>query len=426
MKKALSDSMALAVSLSVSFFTLESAQAQANALVGDAFDDDNIETNTNGIGSGFNIGLHNLSNSTVTEAEGQVTITSGGGGAARQQIASIETIDAGTSTAAVATFTVEDFGRDASTDNNTTRHTIGLVSSPNSGGNGITNSGVFENQLTGLWIGLQIREDAGGLTGLDNGQGALIYTSGSTNTVLASWTWSQDLVMWDAESTNRSDRIEMELLSPLTLTLSSNETSYALSFATTGTGTLPANISGTWAAAGVTNDLTSVHAAVYSQGNSGSIALSSISVTESDNIGSSYDAWAAGFPSLTNSTPDLDFDSDGLTTGIEWVVGGNPTMNDVANLAPTPDDSDPNAFQVVFRRSDLANEDPNTTIFIEYSPDLSPDNWVAAQNGVDGISISSDDDFFGAGIDRVTVSIPRALALNSKLFARLAAEVSNP
>ena len=218
----------------------------------------------------------------------------------------------------------------------------------------------------------------------------------------------------------------MDLLEPIELTLRSDATGYALSFATSGAGTLPDNISGTWAAAGVTNDLDLVHAVAYSQANSGNFVLSEISVTETSSNEITYAIWAAGFPSLTDTNPSLDFDSDGFDNGLEWVLGGNPTINDAASLALILDQSDPSAFQVIFRRSELANDDQNTNIFVEYSSTLEPDSWITAQDGVDGINLLNDDNFFGAGIDRMTVSIPRTLAPNGKLFARLVTEISNP
>ena len=88
--------------------------------------------------------------------------------------------------------------------------------------------------------------------------------------------------MWDSASTFRSDRIATELQDPLTLTLTSDATGYSLGFATTGSGVLPGNVSGTWAAAGVANDLSTAFAAVNLQGDaSGSLSLSSINVSTS-------------------------------------------------------------------------------------------------------------------------------------------------
>jgi hypothetical protein len=39
------------------------------------------------------------------------------------------------------------------------------------------------------------------------------------------------------------------------------------------------------------------------------------------------------------------------------------------------------------------------------------------------VVIDETDDFYGAGIDQVTVRLPRALATGSKLFARLRVDI---
>ncbi len=249
-------------------------------LIDDSFDDGNIATNTNGAGSGFNSGVF-ATGATPTEASGAVGIAQGTGGSSRSQIASTDTFNANDSLAVTTTFTVEDFGRNLSVDNNSTRHFVGLVSTAQTGSNGIRNGGPFETRIDGLWIGLQPREATGGLPGtLDlDGQGILAYVNGGTITTLATWEWNQDLVTWDTVSTFRSDRIAVDLTSSLELSLSSDATGYSLSFSS-ASGTAPGDISGTWATAGVTNDLDLVHAAVYSQGNSGDLNLSSILVTQ--------------------------------------------------------------------------------------------------------------------------------------------------
>lgn len=136
-----------------------------------------------------------------------------------------------------------------------------------------------------------------------------------------------------------------------------------------------------------------------------------------------YSAWAGTFAGFTDTDSETDFEKDGLASGIEWVLGGNPTLNDAASIGPTFDNtSDPDDFLFVFRRSDLANDDANTTIEIEYGSDL--DGWNPAENGVDGVSINVEDDVIATGIDRVTVAIPRNLNGGGKLFVRLKATVS--
>jgi hypothetical protein len=138
-----------------------------------------------------------------------------------------------------------------------------------------------------------------------------------------------------------------------------------------------------------------------------------------------YASWTAGFPGLTDTSPDLDFEGDGLDTGIEWVLGGDPTANDAAAIAPTYDNAtDPDKFLFVFRRTLASLDDPDTTIAVEYGSDM--EGWTPAQDGIDGVTITEEIDGFGQDIDRITVAIPRTLATGGKLFVRLTATVATP
>jgi len=138
-----------------------------------------------------------------------------------------------------------------------------------------------------------------------------------------------------------------------------------------------------------------------------------------------YTAWASGFIGLTDTTPDLDFEGDGLATGIEWVLGGDPTVNDASTIAPTYDNAtDPDDFLFVFRRTLGSLDDPNTTIAVEYGSDLL--GWTKAEDGVAGVTITEEIDGFAPGIDKVGVAIPRALATGGKLFVRLTVTVAAP
>jgi len=140
--------------------------------------------------------------------------------------------------------------------------------------------------------------------------------------------------------------------------------------------------------------------------------------------GNPFDIWAAGFAGLTNPAPTLDFDAGGLATGIEWVLGGDPTNPaDDATIAPTFNNSDPDSFVFTFNRRDDAENDPNTTIVVEYGSDLS--GWDPATDGVDGVTID-DTAVPQAGFRTVVVSIPKTLAAGNKLFARLSIEVATP
>ncbi|HSP43348.1 MAG TPA: Ig-like domain-containing protein [Luteolibacter sp.] len=139
----------------------------------------------------------------------------------------------------------------------------------------------------------------------------------------------------------------------------------------------------------------------------------------------SYISWAGGFAGLTDPDPALDFDAGGLETGLEWVLGGDPTDgSDDAGIAPTFDNtSDPDFFIFTYRRADEAAADANTTIAAQYGSDLA--GWTDAVAGTD-IVITPTDDGAGAGIDLVEVKIRRTLAVDGKLFVRLNVEVAQP
>jgi hypothetical protein len=140
-----------------------------------------------------------------------------------------------------------------------------------------------------------------------------------------------------------------------------------------------------------------------------------------------YAAWTAGpfAKPLANSGPALDFDGGGLPTGVEWVLGGDPTnSSDDAGLAPALDNtSDPEFFIFTYRRNQNAGADANTTIAVEYGSDLA--GWSTATPGPD-IQINVDEDGAAAGIDLVEVRIRRTPATRSSLFARLKVHVATP
>ncbi len=134
--------------------------------------------------------------------------------------------------------------------------------------------------------------------------------------------------------------------------------------------------------------------------------------------GSAYDSWAAA-NGVSGAGADADSDGDGIDNGIEFVIGGDPSGPDSDSNALLPTlTTDPNYLNFVFRRTDAAAaHDP----YVEYGSSLS--GWTEAEAGVSGVIVSEDNEFFGAGIDRVTVKIPRTLAVGSKLFARLRVDI---
>ena len=136
--------------------------------------------------------------------------------------------------------------------------------------------------------------------------------------------------------------------------------------------------------------------------------------------GSPYSTWTAGpfAGTLSDTSANLDFDGGGLQTGIEWVLGGDPTSgSDDAGLAPVFDNTtDPDFFIFTYRRDDDAAADLNTTIKVEYGSSLA--GWTEAVAGAD-IVITPTDNGAGPGIDLVQVKIRRTLAVGGRLFTRL-------
>jgi hypothetical protein len=85
-----------------------------------------------------------------------------------------------------------------------------------------------------------------------------------------------------------------------------------------------------------------------------------------------------------------------------------------------------NYLLFTYRRSDLAKDDPSTSINVQWATGL-VGPWTNAVNGTSGVVILSENDAAGAGIDLVKVYIPRSLAAaDGKLFARLGVAVAAP
>ncbi|MGB6222116.1 beta strand repeat-containing protein [Haloferula sp.] len=155
---------------------------------------------------------------------------------------------------------------------------------------------------------------------------------------------------------------------------------------------------------------------VYNEANSEGFITGTGSIEVVATSASSYATWASGFAGLTDTNSSVDFEKDGLETGVEYVVGGDPTMSENPSLAPTSTQTE-SGLEFVFRRTDLANDDPATTIVVQYGSTLS--GWTTAVDGEAGVTITVDEDGFGEGVDRVTVSLPTSLEAEGKLFARL-------
>lgn len=119
---------------------------------------------------------------------------------------------------------------------------------------------------------------------------------------------------------------------------------------------------------------------------------------------------------IPGAGPDTDSDGDGIPNGIEFVIGGDPSGPGSASNGLLPTSTlDATYLNFVFRRTD---ESASSNPFVQYGSTLG--GWTPAQNGVNGVIITVEDNFYNGTTDRVTVRIPRSLAApDTKLFARL-------
>jgi hypothetical protein len=143
-----------------------------------------------------------------------------------------------------------------------------------------------------------------------------------------------------------------------------------------------------------------------------------------------FTQWLSGY-GLT-AGPGVDSDGDTISNSLEYVIGGNPADQPDAALLPTVSmvaadlDGNPgteNYLLFTYRRTDVARDDPLTSIKVEWGTDFSSP-WTAADT-THGEVIQVQD-VGGEAYDLVKVYIPRALASNGRLFARLGVSVAQP
>jgi hypothetical protein len=137
--------------------------------------------------------------------------------------------------------------------------------------------------------------------------------------------------------------------------------------------------------------------------------------------GSPFTTWATTTNGLAgiDAAATADPDNDGLDNLIEFVIGGQPNPAnpnaESSGLAPTVS-TDENNLIFTFRRTDLALTQPGIGIVVEYGSDLA--GWLPATDGVNGVAITFNEEI-EAGVDEILVFIPKALADDAKMFARL-------
>lgn len=141
-------------------------------------------------------------------------------------------------------------------------------------------------------------------------------------------------------------------------------------------------------------------------------------------VGTPYDLWETA-NGIAGAGRDVDSDGDGVENGIEFVIGGDPNGTDSNSLLPTivVDATD---LVFTFRQTqDSAGED----VFVEYGTNLT--GWTEAEAGEpvgpNPVTIATTTDGFEPGVDRVVVTIPRALFGSGETgFARLVNEAPAP
>jgi hypothetical protein len=148
-------------------------------------------------------------------------------------------------------------------------------------------------------------------------------------------------------------------------------------------------------------------------------------VITSGAVSDPYNDWASanGIPGAGGS---VDSDGDGIANAIEFVLGTDPSgpgSNSNANLPKITTDA--TYVNIEYRRTDAsmslaAAQQP----YVEYGSNLT--GWTKTVAGAPAgtpVLINTVNDGAGAGIDLVTVRIPRALAASGKIFARLRADI---
>ncbi|MFC7339147.1 LamG-like jellyroll fold domain-containing protein [Haloferula chungangensis] len=129
-----------------------------------------------------------------------------------------------------------------------------------------------------------------------------------------------------------------------------------------------------------------------------------------------FDTWLAGFPDLNDTSWEGDPDRDGIPTGLEYVLNGNPELSDTSILPRASTDGLSFIFTFT-RRVDSAEDSVQTFQFGSWLGD----HWT-------NLSISpptAPEVSFGPEIDgaqSVTITISRSLAIDGRLFGRLKAE----
>jgi hypothetical protein len=126
-----------------------------------------------------------------------------------------------------------------------------------------------------------------------------------------------------------------------------------------------------------------------------------------------YDRWiTTSGETGAQAEVDADPNNDGIANGVAFFLGATDAHTDATTLLPRPSITG-DALHYQFARADSA---AGQAFQAEYRGDLLTGNWAAAQDGIDGITISLVNN---GPTDEVLIRIPHA-AERAALYVRLA------
>lgn len=136
-----------------------------------------------------------------------------------------------------------------------------------------------------------------------------------------------------------------------------------------------------------------------------------------DGPSAGYVSWLGLYPGLTEVLPDEDPDKDQLVNGLEYVFDGDPTVGDLDN--PNLPSADASGEDFVFSFTRREESPTDTTQTFQYSTDLSEDGWtdIPIDTGAPEVGLGTP----SGGLQTVTVTISKSMAVDGKLFGRLSA-----
>ena len=148
------------------------------------------------------------------------------------------------------------------------------------------------------------------------------------------------------------------------------------------------------------------------------VAILEVATNDVASWAATFTASDAAFTGSPATDPLTDYDNDGLSNLLEYVLGGSPIANQDTAVPTVSQDATYMIF--TYNRSDISTATGNdVTIVAEYAADLSG-SWTAAVNGTASVVIEENT---SADPDVVTVKVPLA---GTEQFIRLNVVTTGP